>query len=123
MTKYYFLTLDYANTSCGPPTKAMYQDVLHFQYDKFKLSPSNLAYPLECYEHKHKSKEYPKWLHYHTIVKTFKYIPYLKTKCPNWSIKYIRINTLEDMAAYAGYIQKDKLDKIDIEDLIEDPDN
>jgi len=115
---YYFLTLDYCNTQNGPPTKQMYLDLIKLQFDRFALAYTNPVefatevHPIECFEYKHKSKKHPEWLHYHCIVQTYLYIKFKEAQVKNWSIKYIKINSLPEMARVAGYIQKDKIDKI-----------
>ncbi len=108
---YYFLTIDYAKTDQAP-TVEMLEDILSQQFEKFALSFTNTKYPLKCQEYKHKSKKYPEWIHYHCIVKTYLWVDYKEAQIKNWSIKYIRITDFQDMATYAGYIQKDKIDKI-----------
>lgn len=113
MLYYYFLTLDYACTD-SEPTKIMYEHSIKDQFKRFALSYTHKKYPIRCYEFKHKSKKYPEWLHYHCIVQTYLFVDFKECQRKNWSVKYIRINNLDDMSSYAGYIMKDKIDKIDI---------
>ncbi len=112
--KYYFLTFDYANTSNGYPTKEDYYNIISFQFKKFNISLTDEIYPVKCFEFKHKSNKYPNWLHWHGIIQTYKYIPFKNAQCQNWSIKYVRITTLKKLAFYAGYIQKNKVDYVDL---------
>lgn len=110
--KYYFLTLDYCNTSTVAPTIEMYHNIIKYQFDKFasNLTPNKL----QCFEYKRKSKKFPEWLHYHCILQTYLYVSFSEAQCENWSIKYIRINDMKAMANFAGYICKDKIDIIDV---------
>lgn len=114
---YYFLTCDYACTSKGLPTKKLYYEFIAWQFTRFNLSLTDNDYPVKCFEYKHKSKKYPLWLHWHGIVQTNKLVPYILAACPNLSVKYVRIYNMKTMAFYAGYIQKQKTDYVDIHPL------
>ncbi len=115
--RYYFLTIDHCNTSNGYPTKDQYYKIIAYQFNKFKLDLTDENHPIKCFEHKHKSLTYPKWLHFHCIVHTYLYVPFSQAQCKDWSLKYIRITNLKAMARIAGYIQKNKIDSIDIKEI------
>ncbi len=114
MLYYYFLTIDYCKTSAGEPTKDMYRNAYRYQKELFDLEFTNQNYPIQSYEYKKKNMKYREWLHYHCIVETKHIVDYTISRYIGYSIKYVRINTIEEMATYSGYVVKDKIDIIDV---------
>lgn len=111
---YYFLTIDKCNTE-SMPTKPLYNGIINallLRNNAEAVSPR-----LSCFEYKHKSLKYPKWLHYHGIIYTEKYQMYTGWRQPGYSIKLLLVKTMADMCRIAGYIQKDKIDLSDLEPL------
>ena len=107
--KYYFITIDKCITCKKLPTMLEYHNLLTELEDKCKFYRNHL--PVECFEYKHKSKKYPKWLHYHGIVESIGFVKYTEVKKKGYSIQVKLIKTMGDMLRIAGYINKDKKDK------------
>ncbi len=112
---FYFLTIDKCKTKDEIyPTKKMYRDVLMNIYIQCGANVSDKKYPVECFEFKDKIINKIKtkvWLHYHGIMKTNLRLKYKNIKVTNYSIVWKPIDTLQGMTTYAGYINKDKIDR------------
>ncbi len=117
---FYFLTIDRAESqSKTQPTKEMYNNVFKSLQNVHKFEYTNNKYPIECFEYKSKGSIKKKtkvydWIHYHCIVKNKRKIVYNKILIPKYSIVWKPIYDLQTMAFYAGYCQKDKIDKVTI---------
>ncbi len=115
---FYFLTIDKAVTSDGiKPTKDMYMDIFFKLKNITKISFTKGLYPIKCFELKEKGSIKKKnkvydWLHFHCIVICNTKVIYSTIK--GFSIVWKPIYDLQTMAFYAGYIQKDKIDKSEL---------
>ena len=104
---YYFLTIDKCKTDY-PPSIKDYEQVMC----KILLFRDCHRTGIECYETKHKSKIFPRWLHYHTIISACEYLRYSEFKHQNYSLKLKLLKYPADIIRVAKYIQKDKIDNI-----------
>ncbi len=88
------------------PTKT---DILYVRnqfYEDFNANESN--FPVNCFEPKKNG-----WLHYHSTIFA-PYIDWQKVRYKGWSIKLKMLKTPFDIVNWCGYIQKHKIDKVDI---------
>ncbi len=117
---YYFLTIDRAESKLRiKPTKEMYYNVFYKLQLRTKMDYTNLKFPVRCFEYKKKGSikkgnKVCDWLHYHCIVQCKTKVDYSQCVIKNYSIVWKPIHDLQTMSFYAGYINKDKSDKVDI---------
>ncbi len=106
---FYFLTIDKCSTF-SKPDELDYVILmkLFMEKDGFSLG----KYPIESYEFKHKSVIYPRWIHYHCVFMSEKYLNFKDYKCKGYSIKLKLIKNMFDLYLVCGYTVKRKKDKI-----------
>lgn len=106
--RYYMITLDKCKLD-KKPTKEDYYSLLlifnkHFQ--KFERTK------IECFEYKNKGNKYKKWIHYHGIIKSDKFLIYTKFKATGYSIKLEYLKNISDIERATEYIIKYKKDEV-----------
>jgi len=110
---YYALTIDKATTDTLLKKSGyikLCKDIM-LRCGLHAISP----YHIFAFEEKHKSERFPKWLHYHTLLWSYQsYVPYKQTKRKNYSIKLEKLKTSYDVANWAGYLCKQKIDKTNV---------
>lgn len=106
---FYALTIDKATTDELPNKRDYIKEVKKLM---IKIKAYNICpYPVQCFEEKHKSIQFPKWLHYHTLLVSHSpFIPYFSSKIPNYSVKLEKLYTSYSVAVWCGYIMKQKVD-------------
>lgn len=110
----YFLTIDDPKVNAHPSKKDLFK-AAGLVRDKYELAPI-VPYPVHCFEWKY-TKKYGKRLHYHQLVRSKKFfIDYNDVELAGWSVKLEKLKTFYDVARVAGYIQKFKVDKVDIDE-------
>ncbi len=109
MTIYYFLTIDQATTKKSPTKKTYYNTLVKLRKIA-NFSNTNI----KCYEHKHKSKKFPKWLHYHCIIRTERIISFRSFQVKGFSVKIKLLRSTEDIIRTTVYIMKHKVDACDL---------
>jgi len=106
---FYALTIDKATTDTLPK-KSEYIDTCKNIMIHCGLKPI-CPYHIQAFEEKHKSKLFPKWLHYHTLLWSYNsYIPYKNVKRKNYSVKLEKLQSSYHVANWAGYLCKQKID-------------
>ncbi len=110
----YFLTVDKCTKDAHPSKTQLLEvsSIIRNRLDMSTISP----YPVQCFEYKY-TKKYGKRLHLHQLLKSNRgYIPYKDSNVKGWSVKLEKLKTCMDVARTAGYIQKLKVDKCDIDE-------
>lgn len=118
-SQFYALTIKEASTKRDATTKSELDEILFIIMQRFSLSHIS-PNKIKCFELDRPTKKYVNGrLHIHTLLSSTKYNYYNKLKYTD--VKYanygIVINLLIkplDIARWAGYCQKDKIDKCDI---------
>lgn len=116
--QYYAYTIDKATTK-SDTSKQELHDVTMRLMNQFHLH-HNKYFRVEAYELKKPTKRFPKGrLHYHALLHSFSYnyhnrLNYIDVKCKGYSIKVRLLSKPQDIAEWAGYVQKDKIDFCDI---------
>ncbi len=87
-------------------TKSVILDIRNRFYEDFHANES--SFPVHCFEYK-KNKD----LHYHSTIFA-PYIDWKKVNYPGWHIKLDMLKTLYDSVNWCGYVQKLKVDAVDI---------
>ncbi len=117
---FYFLTIDKTiTTSMVKPTKELYCNVFLKLKKKCKINYTNEKYPVKCYEFKskgsvRKNNKCHDWLHFHGIVQSKNKINYKDSIIKGFSIVWVPIYDMANMARLCGYCNKDKIDKSEI---------
>lgn len=110
MRTIYFLTIDKVKDLHIKPTPKMLIEVRNELLIKIQGFPIN-PYKVDCFELKQDKKNGDR-LHYHMQFYSYSnFISYKQAKKDGWSIKIKKLNTPYDIANNAGYIQKHKIDK------------
>ncbi len=90
-----------------PPSKQDIYVILHRLFEDHKC---NLTFfKVQCFEYK-KNQD----LHYHACIQAQTFIKYNEVVYKGWSVKLKWLKTPYDIINWCGYVQKDKLDKVDI---------
>ncbi len=114
MTYFYFLTIDKAHTKQGLATIVEYDTLFKKICREHNVHLTDNKYPVQCYEYKSKGRgiyKTNKWIHYHVIVKGQR-VYFNSVSYEGYSVKFIRIIDMQDLAIYAGYIQKNMKDEV-----------
>ncbi len=89
-----------------PPTKGDILTIRNRFYEDFHANES--SFPVHCFEPK-KNKD----LHYHSTIFA-PYIDWKKVIYKGWHIKLAMLKTPYDIVNWCGYINKHKIDSVDI---------
>ncbi len=108
--RFWSLTIDKCQTD-KYPTREDYKRPLERIMEKGNLSFTK--WKVSCFEYKHKSDKFPKWLHYHALLYNGKAnrINFKEIQTKGFSIRLDILPTQLDVGVWCGYCQKDKLDK------------
>ncbi len=101
----YALTISRAKLD-KKPTKNSILTIRNRFYDKFKCNETN--WPVNAFELKKNG-----WLHYHSTIFA-PYIIFTEVIYPGWHFKLAILKTMYDNTNWCGYVQKFKIDKVDI---------
>ncbi len=108
---FYFLTIDKVLLDKAPSR----EELLDLRNDICLLSGlKNIRpYQVHCFEWKDKGRKFGRYLHYHCILASYNsFIKYKDVKRKGYSIKLEKLDSRQDIARVAGYIQKYKKDDI-----------
>ncbi len=99
---------------CKIGKKVTKSDLISIRNRLFKDHYMNLtSFPVECFEFK-KNQD----LHYHACVQSMKWVIFSDIKYEGWSIKLKWLKLPYDIINWCGYVQKDKIDKVDLKTTI-----
>ncbi len=113
----YFLTIDKVKLGKGKSTKLELIKVRNDICAHSKLWVPQ-PYVVHCFEKKHKGKKEGYYLHYHVLLVTDRaFIPFKEVHRDGYSIVLKKLKTMLDVVRTAGYINKLKVDKCDIEHI------
>lgn len=104
---HYLLTIDKCKTDCIPLVQD-YAEVFKYLVNKVPF----VFTKIQCYEFKHKSKKFPKWLHFHGIIQTkyFRLGDFKKVRYKGFHINVKYLSRKKDIIQATRYINKDKVD-------------
>ncbi len=118
-SQFYALTIKEASTKREATTKSELDEILFIIMNRFCLSHIS-PNKIKCFELDRPTKKYTNGrLHIHTLLSSTKYnfynkLIYKDVKYANYGIKINLLIKPIDIARWAGYCQKDKIDKCDI---------
>ncbi len=108
---FYFITIDKCKLDF-PPKVIDYEVIINSMSIEHGLDRGSKH--LECYEYKNKSEKYQNWIHYHGVFECYRTVKYTDIRFNGYSVKIKKINNLCDMRRIAAYINKEKIDKVDL---------
>lgn len=107
---FYALTIDKVTMIEKPSRRDLflvYKDIV----EKCDFSTEFIYYNFISFELKHKSEQFPEWVHLHTLVASHRpFVPYQEVKRTGYSVKFEKLKLNIDIVRWLSYIIKEKRD-------------